>query len=73
MTMTHFDSLDDHAADALRGGDGCMPKHCGTKPPIYTHQRPYFYLPMIKLPMIYLPKISLDWGKCKPSATPSPC
>lgn len=69
MTMTHFDSLSDHDAEALRGG-WCMPKHCSPKLP-GIHQLPTTCLPMIKLPEICIPKISIDWGKC--NSKPSPC
>ncbi len=70
MTMTHFNSLSDHDAEALRGGNWCMPKSCSPKLPCMP-KLPTPCLPVIKLPEIYIPKISIDWGKCNPK--PSPC
>jgi hypothetical protein len=65
MTMTHFETLNDHATEALRGGYGCKPKVCYPKPYSYTHQTSYDYHKMIKLPPIYIPKIHISWGKYK--------
>ena len=70
MTMTHCESLSDHEAEVLSGGNRCMPTPHAPKPPCMP-KPPTLCMPVIHLREICIPKISLDWGKCKPN--PSPC
>ena len=70
--MTHFESLSDHDAEALRGGTGCMPSPCIPKSTCLP-KLPTLCMPAIKLPKFCVPNISIDWGKCNPTPKPSPC
>ena len=65
MTMHSIQSLNDQAAESLTGGgtNGCNPA-----PSLCMPKFPSFHcLPVIKLPELCFPKISIDWGKCKPT------
>ena len=66
MTMHSLQSLNDQAAESLTGG-WCQPNPCAPTIPCMPKFPSFHCLPVIKLPELCLPKISIDWGKCKPT------